>query len=66
MSANIVMYFNGDILTNTSEGMTFICDKPAYFSISYTISFADLETRLCRYIEVETLKNTTLIFPFFS
>ena len=56
MNANIIVYFNGDILTNTSEGMTFLCEKPTYFSIPYTISFAEIESRLCRCIETETPK----------
>ena len=47
MSVNIIVYFNGDSLGNTSEGVTFICKKPAYFFIPYTMSFADLESGLC-------------------
>ena len=52
-----MVYFNGDILTNMSEGVTFICKKPAYFSILYTMSFADLESGFCRCIEAETPKT---------
>ena len=47
MNANIVVYFNGDILTNTSECVTLICEKLAYFSIPYIMSFADLKSGLC-------------------
>ena len=61
MSANIVVYFNGDILQNTSEGVIFVCEKPAYFSIPYTMSFADLESGLCRCIEAETPKTVEKI-----
>ena len=61
MSANLVVYFNSDILTNTSEGVTFICEKLAYFSILYTMSFANLESGLCRYIEAETPKTVEKI-----
>ena len=38
-SANIIIYFNGDIL-NTSERVIFVCDRPTYFSIPYPMSFA--------------------------
>ena len=61
MSANIVVYFNGDILINMSEDVTFICKKPTYFSISYTMSFADLNSGFCRCIEAETPKTVEKI-----
>ena len=61
MSANIVIYFNDDILQNTSKGVTFICKKPAYFFIPYTMSLADLESGLCRCIEAETPKTVEKI-----
>ena len=32
-SANIIVYFNGDVL-NTNKSVTFVCKRPAYFSIS--------------------------------
>ena len=57
MNANIIVYFNGDILTNMSECMTFMCKKPPYFSISYTMSFVELESGFCQCIEAETQKQ---------
>ena len=38
-TANIIIYSNGDVLTNMSEGVIFICEKLAYFSIPCTMSF---------------------------
>ena len=61
MSVNIVVYFNNDILINTSEGVTFMCEKLVYFFILYTMSFADLESGFCRYIEGKTLKTVEKI-----
>ena len=61
MSTNIVIYFNDDILQNTSKGVTFICKKPAYFFIPYTMSLADLESGLCRCIEAEAPKTVEKI-----
>ena len=52
-----MVYFNGDILTKTSENVTFICEKPTYFFIPYTMSFANLESGLCQCIEAETPKT---------
>ena len=45
-SANIIVYFNRDVL-NTNEGMIFVCERPAYFSIPYMMSFAELKDGLC-------------------
>ena len=38
-SANIIVYFNGDIVTNMSEDVIFVCEKPACFlySIHYVV-----------------------------
>ena len=55
-SANIIIYFNSDVLINMSEGVAFICEKPAYFCILYTMSFAELESGVCQCIEDETPK----------
>ena len=54
-SANIIIYFNGDII-NTSEGVIFVCERPKYFSIPYTMSFKELEDGLCRCIDIYTPK----------
>ena len=56
MIANIIVYFNGNIHTNTSEGVTFTYEKPAYVSIPYTMSFADLHSGFCWCTEAETPK----------
>ena len=45
-SANIIIYFNGDVI-NINEGVTFICKRPAYFFIPYTMSFAELQDGFC-------------------
>ena len=55
-SANTTVYFKSDILTNTSECVIFVCEKPAYFCIPYTVLFMELESRLCQCIEAKTLK----------
>ena len=54
-SVNIIIYFNGDVL-NTNEGVIFVCERSIYFSISYMMSFAELEDGLCQYIDAGTPK----------
>ena len=54
-SINIIVYFNSHIL-NTNEGVTFVCERPVYFSILYTMSFAELENGLCQCINTDTPK----------
>ena len=53
---NIIAYFNGDVV-NTNEGVTFICERPRYFSISYTMSFAEFEDGLYQCIDANTPKT---------
>ena len=59
-SAKIIVYFNGDIL-NTNEGVTFVCERPAYFCIPYTMSFAELEGGLCQCVDADTPKRVEKI-----
>ena len=55
-NANIIIYFNDDIL-NTSESVTFTYSRPAFFSILYTMSFAELEDEFCQCIDADTPKT---------
>nr|XP_025611889.1 uncharacterized protein LOC112705268 [Arachis hypogaea] len=45
--ANIRVYYNGEVIPNTHEGVTFVCECPFSFAIPYTTSFVELQNGLC-------------------
>ena len=55
-SANIIVYFNRDIL-NANEDVTFVCERLAYFSIPYTMLFVELEDGLFQFVDANTSKT---------
>ena len=58
-NVNIIVYFNGNVL-NTNEGVTFVCERLAYFSIQYMM-FMELEDGLCQCINANTPKTVEKI-----
>ncbi|RYR25146.1 hypothetical protein Ahy_B02g058793 [Arachis hypogaea] len=45
-TANIRVYYDGEIIPNTYEGVTFVCECPSSFAIPCTISFVELQNGL--------------------
>ncbi|RYR45981.1 hypothetical protein Ahy_A07g031753 [Arachis hypogaea] len=57
--ANFRVYYNGEVITNTHEGVTFVCDCPLSFAISCTMSFVELQNGLCNNIQSHILKRVS-------
>ena len=47
-----VVHFNGSVITNTEYGVKFMFDELAYFLVPQTISFEELNVRLCQGINI--------------
>ena len=43
----VLIYYNGSVIQNTNEGVIFIFNKQAYFSIPQTMSSEELNIGLC-------------------
>ncbi|RYR69807.1 hypothetical protein Ahy_A03g016355 [Arachis hypogaea] len=54
---NLRVYYNGEVITNTHEGVTFVCECPLLFAIPYTMSFVELQNGLCNNIQSHILKR---------
>ena len=50
----VIVYFNDSIITNREYGAIFMCDKLAYFFISQTMLFEELNVGFCQDINVST------------
>ncbi|RYR31694.1 hypothetical protein Ahy_B01g056567 isoform B [Arachis hypogaea] len=54
--ANLRVYYNGEVVTNTHEGVTFVCECPLSFAIPCTMGFVELQNGLCNNIQSHILK----------
>ncbi|RYR09818.1 hypothetical protein Ahy_B05g078241 [Arachis hypogaea] len=59
--ANIRMYYNGEVISNTHEGVTFVCECPFSFAILYTTSFVELQNGICVNIPSHISKRVSYI-----
>ncbi|RYR16010.1 hypothetical protein Ahy_B04g072998 [Arachis hypogaea] len=59
--ANMRVYFNGEIIPNTHEGVTFVCECPFSFVIPWTMSFVELQNGLCENIQSHISKRVSNI-----
>ncbi|RYR09794.1 hypothetical protein Ahy_B05g078204 [Arachis hypogaea] len=55
--ANLRVYYNGEVIPNTHEGVTFVCECPLSFTIPCTMSFVELQNGLCNNIQSNILKR---------
>ncbi|QHO53732.1 uncharacterized protein DS421_2g50550 [Arachis hypogaea] len=46
-TANIVVYHNGEVVRNTYVGVSFACENMFSFVVLCTITFTELQYRLC-------------------
>ncbi|XP_052107439.1 uncharacterized protein LOC110273511 [Arachis duranensis] len=59
--ANIRVYYNGEVISNTHEGVTFVCECPFSFAIPYTTSFVELQNGICVNIPSHISKKVSYI-----
>ncbi|RYR31551.1 hypothetical protein Ahy_B01g056360 [Arachis hypogaea] len=59
--ANSRVYYNGEVIPNTHEGVTFVCECTLSFAISCTMSFVELQNGLCNNIQSHILKMVSNI-----
>ena len=57
--ANLRVYYNGEVIPNTHEGVTFVCECPLSFAILCTMSFVELQNGLCNNIQNHILKRVS-------
>ncbi|XP_015955693.1 uncharacterized protein LOC107480089 [Arachis duranensis] len=55
------VYYNGEVITNTHEGVTFVCECSLSFAIPCTIDFVELQNGLCNNIQSHILKRVSNI-----
>ncbi|RYR07521.1 hypothetical protein Ahy_B05g074891 [Arachis hypogaea] len=60
-TANLRVYYNGDIIPNTHEGVSFLCQCPLSFVIPCTMSFVELQNGLCDNIQNHISKRVSNI-----
>ncbi|RYR65644.1 hypothetical protein Ahy_A03g011572 [Arachis hypogaea] len=53
---NLQVYYNGEVIPNTHEGVTFVCECLLSFAIPCTMSFVELQNGLCNNIQSHILK----------
>ncbi|RYR69706.1 hypothetical protein Ahy_A03g016257 [Arachis hypogaea] len=58
---NLRIYYNDEIIPNTHEGVTFVCECPLSFAIPCTISFVELQNGLCDNIQSHISKRVSNI-----
>ncbi|RYR39820.1 hypothetical protein Ahy_A09g045443 [Arachis hypogaea] len=58
---NLRVYYNGEIIPNTHEGVTFVCEYPFSFVISCTMNFVELQNGLCDNIQSYISKRVSNI-----
>ncbi|RYR50399.1 hypothetical protein Ahy_A07g037000 [Arachis hypogaea] len=56
-----LVYYNGEVIPNTHEGVTFVCECPLSFAILCTMSFVDLQNGLCNNINSHISKRVSNI-----
>ncbi|RYQ94734.1 hypothetical protein Ahy_B08g089665 [Arachis hypogaea] len=59
--ANLRVYYNGDIIPNTHEGVNFVCQCLLSFAIPCTMSFVELQNGLCDNIQNHISKRVSNI-----
>ncbi|RYR51969.1 hypothetical protein Ahy_A06g026905 [Arachis hypogaea] len=59
--ANLRVYYNGEVIPNTHEGVTFVCECPLLFAIPCTMSFVELQNGLCNNIQSHISKRVSNI-----
>ncbi|RYR07746.1 hypothetical protein Ahy_B05g075162 [Arachis hypogaea] len=55
--ANLRVHYNDEVISNLHEGMTFVCECSLSFAIPCTMSFVELQNRLCNNIQSHILKR---------
>ncbi|RYR53218.1 hypothetical protein Ahy_A06g028224 isoform B [Arachis hypogaea] len=55
------VYYFGQILLQTSEGVKFICENPLDIVIPFTISFEELKGVICEKIKSEMSRKISYI-----
>ncbi|RYR59267.1 hypothetical protein Ahy_A05g025118 [Arachis hypogaea] len=56
---NLRVYYNGEVIPNTHEGVTFVCECPLSFAIPCTMSFVELQNGFCNNIQSHILKRVS-------
>ncbi|MED6145843.1 hypothetical protein PIB30_028949 [Stylosanthes scabra] len=56
-NANLVVYYNGEVIRDSSEGVSFRCPIPFCYHVPSTMTFDELKSGLCQSIEAHTLKR---------
>ncbi|RYR25163.1 hypothetical protein Ahy_B02g058809 isoform B [Arachis hypogaea] len=59
--ANLRVYYNGEVIQNTHEGVTFVCECLLSFAIPCTMSFVELQNGLCNNIQSHISKRVSNI-----
>ncbi|RYR45908.1 hypothetical protein Ahy_A07g031678 [Arachis hypogaea] len=59
--ALLKVYYFGQILLQTSEGVTFVCENPLDVVIPFTISFEELKGVICEKIHSERVRRVACI-----
>ncbi|MED6160399.1 hypothetical protein PIB30_051176 [Stylosanthes scabra] len=54
-------YYNGEIISHTAKGVTFVCQNPLSSIIRYTMTFAELQNVLCGSIQSHISKRVSNI-----
>ncbi|RYR15982.1 hypothetical protein Ahy_B04g072960 [Arachis hypogaea] len=60
------VYYSGQILLQTSEGVKFICENPLDVVIPFTISFEELKGVICEKIDSEMSRKISCILYRYS
>ncbi|RYR65819.1 hypothetical protein Ahy_A03g011740 [Arachis hypogaea] len=55
------VYYHGQILLQTSEGVKFVCDNPLDIIIPFTLSFEELKGIICEKIDSQTRRIVSCI-----
>ncbi|RYQ92546.1 hypothetical protein Ahy_B09g098776 [Arachis hypogaea] len=58
---NLRVYYKGEIIPNTYEGVTLVCECPFFFAIPCTMSFVGLQNDLCENIQSHVSKKVSNI-----
>ncbi|RYQ84850.1 hypothetical protein Ahy_B10g104341 [Arachis hypogaea] len=58
---NLRVYYNGEIISNIYEGVTFDCECPFSFTIQCTMSFLELQNGFCENIQSHISKRVSNI-----
>ncbi|RYQ85716.1 uncharacterized protein LOC107621485 [Arachis ipaensis] len=58
---NLLVYHNGEIIQNTHEGVSFVCENPFSFVVPFTMTFIKLKNGLCESMENDMLRRVSNI-----